>query len=408
MPINFGNNEQEPLDLSKGGDQGVTSNSGTPRPPLPTPLPARPVVPSAPAIPARQPVVVPQPQQPVQQPQPVQPIQQPVPQQSNWQPPQQQVPAQQMPVQQVPVQQQQPVFTNPANESSQSPNYSTPMELNIQRSGRQGGSTDVAPRQPEPQVVMVDRKGRPIVQKEKKKPTPPAKKGTFTGDRNKVLVARIVIFGIIGALVIAGLVSFVPKKTALNESTDRSTILSWVRSGIGVTAFPSELGKSYALAFTEAYLTYDPAHKENRTKALSQFVSDKLLDSIDFHPATANDLKEANAPVSTTPTNNGSQPSPTSTPTPEPTPTSTPAPTPTATSVPQGGGSSTSTTPVIPPTGVPTFPVDETGNLVVSQYIVGGPYIVQVVDLGAGRDKYDDGTPIGVDALITTMSQLNN
>jgi hypothetical protein len=311
MSFSFGKN-QEPLDLSTGGDslprpqqaseQQTGVNPPVSKPGLP-PIPNRaaPVLPSTPT-PARTPLPTPpirvtppvrQPTAPqrqveptVRQPQPVQqpvvpqrsePIYQPAPQQPALTDPREYEQQYQQPT---------PTYTEPTYEdySQQTQTYNPTSSSAAQEFFRNEPEAPVV----EEEKVEYDKKGRPI----KKKRTKEKKPSQFAGDRRKVLIARITIFSILGILVCSGIGSFLPKSSGLTAS-DGPLIVSKVRQNLGVTDFPSAAGQGMALGFSKTYLNYDPNNQDQRTKELKTYVAANILEKIDLRPATEGEVSDA-------------------------------------------------------------------------------------------------------------------
>jgi hypothetical protein len=161
-----------------------------------------------------------------------------------------------------------------------------------------------APQQQQPQIQMVNRKGRPITPKAAKtvkaaktKPVKdPNKRSAYTGDRKKVLLARIAVFGILGVLVLAGLSSFVPKASGLSAS-DGPLIIQKVKENLGITDFPATTGEGIALGFSKVYLGYNPEDRDTRYNLLLGYAPEGVLSTIDPSVASAIQLEAANAVI---------------------------------------------------------------------------------------------------------------
>lgn len=146
-------------------------------------------------------------------------------------------------------------------------------------------------------------------QKKSSKPEPTAKKpGAFSGDRKKVLIARITIFSMLGILVFAGLGSFMPKSSGLSAS-DGPLIISKVKESLNVTDFPRTAGEGMAIGFTKTYLNYDSTTREQRITDLSSYAGLNILENIDIRPATEQEFAaaRANTTNSAPVTGNGTQ-----------------------------------------------------------------------------------------------------
>lgn len=316
MSFSFGKN-QEPLDLSTGGDSlprpqqpNDQQNGGNPPaakqglPPIPnrvapvipsTTAPARTPLPTPPARvtpPVRQPAVPQrQAEMPTRQPQPVQqpvipqrsePVYQPVPQQPTVTDPRE--------YEQYEQQRQQPTSPNRYAEPAYD-NYNQPSQTYNPTSSSE--AQDFFKNEPavaavEEEKVEYDKKGRPLKKKKPKEKKP----SQFAGDRRKVLIARIVIFSILGILVCSGIGSFLPKTSGLTAS-DGPLIISKVRQNLGVTDFPSAAGQSMALGFSKTYLNYDPNNQDKRVKELKTYVAPNILEKIDLRPATEGEVSDA-------------------------------------------------------------------------------------------------------------------
>ena len=306
MNFQFGKNE-EPLDLTKGGDAGSTNvvrpvplttpGAGTslPKPPIVTapvatpsslPEPPKRVMPNIPArptlaTPARN---VEHPPQQIATPT-YTPVPEQAPTQEEWQNRNEQL-QQQAPTGNF---QPQPNSTPSFNPAPQQAQFSRPEEQNVSQQ-------PVAP-----QIQMVDRKGRPIKIKEKpikaaksgKAPKKEKTKSAFTGDRRKVLFARIAVFGILGILIIAGLNSFLPKGSGLTVS-DGPLIIQKVRENLGVTDFPTTAGEGVALGFSKSYLGFDPKNREARFNELLQYAPESVVANIDPRAATQAEIDAVN------------------------------------------------------------------------------------------------------------------
>lgn len=289
MTFAFGKND-EPLDLSQGGDKPSLNNPAVKQPtvpaapkPLTTPPAATPVR-QAPPVPSLPPRTV-APSQPVTSTPAAQPVAPRVP--HTVAPTQQ--PVQQQPVEQtyVPQEVEQPYQAQETFVPYQQ--YTQPQQPAPAQQVQQAS----------PEVQMVDRKGRPIKPKEKKPlfPAKAKKKSSFSGDRKKILWVRILVFGVLGLLVLAGIGSFLPKASGLTAS-DGPLILSKVRENLNVTNFPRTAGEGMALGFSETYLNYSPDTLEARTKALSNYVNSKVLNNIDIRPATDEEIAAAKSNTS--------------------------------------------------------------------------------------------------------------
>lgn len=134
--------------------------------------------------------------------------------------------------------------------------------------------------------VKLDKKGKPVKSKKVKKVS------QFAGDRRKVLIARITVFSILGILVFSGLASFLPKSSGLTAS-DGPLIISKVRQNLGVTDFPRTSGEGMALGFSKTYLNYDPDQREARSNELKNYATEGILSQIDIRPATGEELLAA-------------------------------------------------------------------------------------------------------------------
>lgn len=119
------------------------------------------------------------------------------------------------------------------------------------------------------------------------------KKTAFSGRRRNVIIARILVFGLAGALMIAGVLSFLPKSSGLTAS-DKPLIISAVRENLNFTDFPRTTGEGFASAFASAYLNYNPETIKERTELLTNFVDPDILPKIDTRPASAEEIATAN------------------------------------------------------------------------------------------------------------------
>lgn len=215
-----------------------------------------------------------------------------------------------------------------------------------------------AQQQPQQQIQMVDRKGRPVTPKvakaAKSKPVKdPNKRSSYTGDRRKVLLARIAVFGILGILVLAGLSSFIPKASGLSAS-DGPLIIQKVKENLGITDFPATTGEGIALGFSKVYLGYNPTDRDTRYNLLLGYAPESILTSID--PSIASQVQLAAAAES---------------------PEATPA------------------DPEAPATEVPVEPVAVVPTGI--QSVTDGPYLVRTVMIQGGES-----------AIFTTKTQVNN
>ena len=346
MSFAFGQN-QGPIDLSKGGD---SSSSKPVRPNLPTPpngikvpgsgglpnpeqetgkvapqrtapsLPTPPSVtsprqvPSVPSAGQRRPEPTPQPvAQPVAQPQqyvdpepapvytqepsyshPQQPQQAP---QQSYEQPQQNFQAQQ------PQQAPQQSYEQGSGNGYGAPQQGFQSQPQASFQPTPNGFSSPQPGQgqaPAERIVKVDKKGRPIKEKESKKKAPAKKTSSFAGDRKKVLWARVLVFGVTGMLVLAGVTSFLPKSSGLAPG-DGPLILSKVREDLGVTDFPTRMGEGWALGFTEAYLNYDPEKREERFTKLAQYAPEGIIEEIDMRIATPEEIAQLGTDVDAAP-----------------------------------------------------------------------------------------------------------
>lgn len=127
--------------------------------------------------------------------------------------------------------------------------------------------------------------GRKVTTKEQKG-------SAWGGKRKNVVIARVVVFGIVGLLAIGGIASMIPKSSNLTAS-DTTNILSQVRQNLNVTDFPKARGEGIAVSFTKLYLNIDPAQKSQRFEELKRYVSEDILAEIDPHVATEQELAAA-------------------------------------------------------------------------------------------------------------------
>jgi hypothetical protein len=124
------------------------------------------------------------------------------------------------------------------------------------------------------------------------------KPSAYSGKRKNVVLARVLIFGIVGALMVAGVTSFLPKASGLTAS-DGPLILSKVRENLNVTDFPRTQGEGVALSFTQAYLNYDPVTKNARYDSLKAYVAEDILTQIEPRVATAEEISQAQSDTAT-------------------------------------------------------------------------------------------------------------
>lgn len=130
-----------------------------------------------------------------------------------------------------------------------------------------------------------------VTKASKKGPKGPS---NWSGGRKKVLIARIVIFTILGLLVFAGIRSFLPQASNLTAA-DQQTLIGNVRQELGITDFPATTGESVALGFSEVYLSYGVNSREQREAQLLRYVPQDILDNIDVRFASEADLAAADA-----------------------------------------------------------------------------------------------------------------
>ena len=127
--------------------------------------------------------------------------------------------------------------------------------------------------------------GRKVTVKEQKG-------SAWGGKRKNVVIARVVVFGVVGLLALGGVASMIPKSSNLTAS-DTTNILSQVRQNLNVTDFPKARGEGIAVSFTKLYLNIDPANKTVRYEELKRYVSEDILAKIDPHVATEQELLAA-------------------------------------------------------------------------------------------------------------------
>jgi hypothetical protein len=344
MSFTFNKND-EPIDMSTGGDspKQQAATRGVPTKATPAvapqqgrqlPAPVKPRVPTGPPLPIRQaesttsplPARLPLPTPPRQelpvytpqehaQPQyaPQEPQQAPV--QENVQPQQeytqhpsqqpQQAPQQYAPVQpeynQHPPQQQyaQPQQAQPEyNEYPPQQQYAQPQQDYVQPPQQQ--YTPPAQQTSSPKGKgSTFKKEKPVrptkAPRPQKEPKASGKKqNAFSGERRKVLIARVTVFSILGLLMLAGVNSFIPKTSGLSAS-DGPLIISKVKESLNITDFPKTAGEGMALGFTQVYLNYDPTTREERVKELSSYAGEGIMKNIDIRPATVQEIAAAQA-----------------------------------------------------------------------------------------------------------------
>jgi hypothetical protein len=335
MSFQFNKNE-EPIDLTKGGDNGTApvakSNGDAVKRDLP-PLPGRalPGLPprvetgrvTPPAVPTRAPLAAP----PTRATPPItNPVERaPQPEPETFRPPAE--PSYQNPSTRVPEYDgsYQPQYNpNQQAPSRQEDYYREPERQRTpqrEERGYNNGNPEgyQAARRNSPEAEALFSANRPAEVEEEepqkkgffssgKKPTKKGKKGAenktksgptksqFAGDRRKVLIARVVVFSILGILILSGISSFLPKQSGLTTS-DGPLIISKVRENLGVTDFPKTAGEGMALGFSQTYLNYDSASREARATKLGEYVSTAILNNIDIRPASADEIAAANATV---------------------------------------------------------------------------------------------------------------
>jgi hypothetical protein len=340
MSFQFNKNE-EPIDLSKGGDNGTApvarNNSESVKRDLP-PLPGRalPGLPprtepsrvAPPVVPARAPLPTPPTRATPPITNPVERVPQPEPEafrppaEPTYQNPSTRVPEydtgyqpQYNPNQQAPSRQED-YYREP--ERQQAPQQ----EQRYGNNGNPDGYVAARRNSPEAEALFTASRKTEVEEEEPKKKgffsasKKPAKKGKnkdkdssvkvgsgksqFAGDRRKVLIARVVVFSILGILIVSGIASFLPKQSGLTTS-DGPLIISKVRENLGVTDFPKTAGEGMALGFSKTYLNYDSASREARATKLGEYVSTAILNNIDIRPASADEIAAANATVAPAP-----------------------------------------------------------------------------------------------------------
>lgn len=123
--------------------------------------------------------------------------------------------------------------------------------------------------QPEPAPSPV--KGK----KGKSKQGSPKEKtsGSFSGSRKNILILRIVVFTVIGIFLIAGV------KTAFfpTPGPTPNQVVSTVKKGLGITAFPKEQGSGFIMGFSKVYLTIQANGGGERVKDLAPYMTTKVI-----------------------------------------------------------------------------------------------------------------------------------
>lgn len=95
----------------------------------------------------------------------------------------------------------------------------------------------------------------------------------LAGGRGRTLALRWGVVGGIGILSAMGIYSIVVPP----QFPGPDQVVSVVKEDLGVTDFPASNGEGFVLAFTKAYLTYDPEATNNRADTLANYVPDSLL-----------------------------------------------------------------------------------------------------------------------------------
>lgn len=400
MSFTFNKND-EPIDMSTGGDspKQQAATRGVPTKTTPAvappqvrqlPPPVTPRVPTGPPLPIKQaeaptsptptgvtparlplptpprqelPVYVPQehvqprytPQESQQAPQQP-PVQHP---QEYTQYPTQQPQQQYMPAQPEYNQHPQPDYSQQAPQQQ----YAQPQQEYVQppQQGYTPPAQEVSSSKRKGSTFKKEKPVRPVkTPRPQKMPNSSGKKqNAFSGERRKVLIARVAVFSILGLLMLAGVNSFIPKTSGLSAS-DGPLIISKVKESLNITDFPKTAGEGMALGFTQAYLNYDPANREERVKELSGYAGEGIMKNIDIRPATVQEIAAAQANNTNTTSGTGT------------------------------------TEPVLPDEGqVESSGVPSLENA--NQAITDGPYLVNSEMLKGGEA-----------AVFTTKSQINN
>lgn len=96
------------------------------------------------------------------------------------------------------------------------------------------------------------------------------KKSQYGGGRMKIIVVRVLVFGIGGVLMAGGLKNVI----AGNDAITPEQLATQVQIELGYTGFPTESAQTFAVRFVREYLTYSQSSSEGRTARLAVYSPD--------------------------------------------------------------------------------------------------------------------------------------
>ena len=137
----------------------------------------------------------------------------------------------------------------------QNPGTSTSVDTVTPTIETHGARTRTKKRAPKPRTPK-----KPLTAKEKKQQE-------FAGGRWQIKALRYIILGLIAVLILVGLKTIIIGKKI--PSTEQ--VASQVATNLGFTSFPTDAAQAFAIQFTDAYLTYDPDHIEQRQEQLAYY-----------------------------------------------------------------------------------------------------------------------------------------
>lgn len=109
--------------------------------------------------------------------------------------------------------------------------------------------------------------------------------GNYAGNRNKVLILRIVVFSFIAIFAFAGMkATFFPTK-----GPTANNVIATAKFGLGITKFPTDQGSAFVLGFSKVYLTIQKDGQTERNKQLAIYAPANVITAQQFGKSGGND-----------------------------------------------------------------------------------------------------------------------
>lgn len=110
----------------------------------------------------------------------------------------------------------------------------------------------------------------------------PKKPGKYSGPRKKILILRLIAFGLIAVFVFAGVkASFFPAK-----GPTPTQVIATVKKGIGMTKFPTEQASAFVIGFSKIYLSVDQEGVAKRQEDLKVYAPQGVINLQQFSQTT--------------------------------------------------------------------------------------------------------------------------